>query len=174
MKRLIAFGLICFAVVMASVWTAHAGIDRIDGPINTEGLQQAVRLDPPDPPPPWPEPEPPPPPTGLWGAPFAPADWTGCLEMSFYRQQWGLPYQFDQIGWRESNCRNEDGVRTSCCHGYWQLWTSLHLQDHRLVDKMHLCGVWSHHDLNSDTPIEKQRQACAARMLFDVVGYSAW
>jgi len=112
--------------------------------------------------------------TGLKGQPFAPEGLSNCDEMHFYRAQWGLPARFDQLGWRESNCRNEDGVHTGCCWGYWQLWTSLHLRDHRLVDKMHNCGVFSHYDLNSDTPIEKQRQACAAKALFDVVGYSAW
>ena len=113
-------------------------------------------------------------PVGLWGQPFAPADWTGCLEMEFYRKQWGLPAAFDAIGWRESNCRNEDVVKTFCCHGYWQMYTSLHVRDHRLAPKMEACGVSSHHDLNSDIPIEKQRQACAAKALYDVMGTSPW
>jgi hypothetical protein len=89
--------------------------------------------------------------------------------MSWYRQRAGLPAAFDRIGWRESNCRNEDGVRTSCCHGYWQL--------HR----MHMggkfgerCGAWSVNDINSDTPDDKRRQACAAKLLYDMVGLSAW
>ena len=116
----------------------------------------------------------PPVPTGLHGQPFAPEGLSNCDEMNFYRVQWGLPERFSALGWRESNCRNEDGVRTFCCHGYWQLYTSLHLQDHRLAPRMELCGVSSHYDLNSDNPLEKQKQACAAKALFDVVGYSAW
>jgi len=112
--------------------------------------------------------------TGLFGLPFAPPGLDDCADMTFYRIQAGLPARFDQLGWRESNCRNEDGVRTSCCHGFWQMWTELHMRDHRLAPKMAECGVSSYHDLNSDDPLEKQRQACAAKALFDVVGYSAW
>lgn len=172
MKRILAVLAVCFVIVMTAVWTADAYVPVIDGPAQpgpSGTYAQAQRLTPPPP-----TTTPVEPPTGLWGQPFAPEGLTDCAEMTFYRQQWGLPARFDDIGWRESNCRNEDGVHTSCCWGYWQLWTSLHLQDHRLVDKMHACGVWSHWDLNSDVPIEKQRQACAAKALFDVVGYSAW
>ena len=97
-----------------------------------------------------------------------------CAEMSWYRQRAGLPARFDQLGWRESNCRNEDGVHTGCCVGWWQLNVSLHLRDHRLIGAYHACGVWSAGDVNSDTPEDKQRQACAAAALFGVVGYSAW
>ena len=113
-------------------------------------------------------------PLGLENRPFAPPGLSDCDEMDFYRLQWGLPDQFSALGWRESNCRNEDGVKTWCCHGYWQMWTSLHLDDHRLAPKMVECGVSGHHDLNSDDPVEKQKQACAARALYDTVGLSAW
>ena len=113
-------------------------------------------------------------PTGLWGQPFAPEGLDNCDEMMFYAAQFGLPERFRGIGWRESNCRNEDVVKTFCCHGYWQMYTSLHLRDHRLAPKMHACEVFSHHDLNSDDPREKQRQACAAKALYDVVGSDAW
>lgn len=113
--------------------------------------------------------------TGLWGQPFAPEGLSNCDEMTFYRRQWGLPDRFDAIGWRESNCRNEDGVRTSCCHGYWQLWINLHLRDQRIGWRYRdLCGVHSVYDVNSDEPLDKQRQACAAKQLYDVVGMSAW
>jgi hypothetical protein len=111
-----------------------------------------------------------PPPPSL----FAPAGLTGCDEMNWYRVVAGLPEAFAGIGWRESNCRNEDAVRTSCCHGYWQMYTSLHLQDHRLAPHMEACGVRSHEDLNSDTPEDKLRQACAAKALYDVSGTYPW
>lgn len=97
-----------------------------------------------------------------------------CAEMSWYRQQVGLPAEFDRLGWRESNCRNEDAVRTFCCHGWWQLYVSMHLSDHRLAPRYHACGVRSADDINSDTPDDKARQACAAKALYDVVGLSAW
>lgn len=113
-------------------------------------------------------------PSGLWGKPFAPAGLSDCAEMTFYRVQWGLPAQFDKIGWRESNCRNEDGVKTFCCYGYWQLYVSLFLKDHRMKSKMAACGVSSYVDINSDTPLDKQRQACVAAALYGVVGMTAW
>lgn len=97
-----------------------------------------------------------------------------CGEMSSYRAAAGLPPRFDQLGWRESNCRNEEGVHTGCCWGWWQLNVGLHLRDHRLAGRYHDCGVWSRTDVDSDTPQDKARQACAAKALFDVVGYSAW
>ena len=97
-----------------------------------------------------------------------------CAEMSWYRQAVGLPARFDQIGRRESNCRNEDGVHTSCCWGWWQLNVSLHLRDHRLAPKYAACGIDSYADVNSDTPDDKLRQACAAKALYDTVGLSAW
>lgn len=113
-------------------------------------------------------------PTGVWGLPFAPPDLTGCEEMSWYRQQFGLPSRFDRIGYRESRCINADDVHTFCCHSYWQLWIDLHLRDHRLVDLYQACDVDAIDDVNSDVPIDKQRATCAAAALYSVVGASAW
>jgi hypothetical protein len=121
--------------------------------------------------------DPPPPPPVEVATPVevvAPAGLSNCDEMSWYRKAAGLPARFDQLGWRESNCRNEDGVHTSCCYGWWQLNVGLHLRDRRLIGAYHRCGVWSAADVNSDTPSDKLRQACAAKALYDVVGYSAW
>lgn len=135
-----------------------------------EAFSQAVRLAPPA----IVQTGPPPVPTGLYGQPFAPEGLDDCAEMTFYRKQAGLPATFDRIGWRESRCQNSDTVKTFCCHGYWQMWTTLHMKDHRLNPKMAACSVASHHDLNSDDPLEKQKQACAAKALYDTVGDSAW
>jgi hypothetical protein len=112
----------------------------------------------------------PPPPSGIWGLPFAPEGLSNCDEMSFYRQQFGLPARFDGIGWRESNCRNEDGVHTSCCWGYWQLH-QMHLGGEVYARN---CDVHSYRDVNSDNPLEKQKQACAAKQLYDAAGTSPW
>jgi hypothetical protein len=112
----------------------------------------------------------PPPPVEV----FAPAALDGCAEMSWYRARAGLPEVFDRIGRRESNCRNEDGVHTFCCYGWWQLWVSLHLADRRMAPGYHACGVFSAADVNSDTPGDKARQACATAVLYSVVGLSAW
>jgi len=117
--------------------------------------------------------DPPPPPVEELPT-VAPAGMSNCAEMSWYRQAVGLPARFDAIGWRESNCRNEDGVHTSCCWGWWQLNVGLHLRDHRLAGRYHDCGVSSAADVNSDTPGDKLRQACAAKALYDTVGMSAW
>jgi hypothetical protein len=105
---------------------------------------------------------------------YAPEGLSNCDEMHWYRARVGLPARFDQIGWRESNCRNEDGVHTSCCYGWWQLNVGLHLRDPRLAPKYRACGVDSYTDVNSDTPTDKQRQACATKALYDTVGLSAW
>jgi hypothetical protein len=106
--------------------------------------------------------------------PGPPAGLSDCDEMNWYRANAGLPAAFARIGWRESNCRNEDGVRTFCCYGYWQLNVGVHLRDHRIGPKYRACGVDSYTDVNSDTPDDKRRQACAAKALYDVVGMSAW
>lgn len=105
---------------------------------------------------------------------YAPPGLSNCDEMHWYRVDAGLPARFDSLGWRESNCRNEEGVHTFCCWGYWQLYTSLHLKDNRLAPKMHACGVYSRFDLDSDTPGDKKRQACAAKALYDQEGYAPW
>ena len=112
--------------------------------------------------------------TGLWGLPYAPEGLSGCDEMDFYRRQWGLPDRFNQLGWRESRCTNDDQVRTWCCYGYLQLYVTLHLSDLRLILHYHACEVDEPGDVDSDSPYDKQRQMCAAAALYDVVGYQAW
>lgn len=106
---------------------------------------------------------------GLNGMPFAPEGLNDCDEMSFYRIQAGLPNRFDSLGWRESNCRNEEGVKTFCCYGYWQIYYSLHAN--KLAT---YCSVQSKYDINGDESLDKQRQACSAKVLFDESGYSPW
>lgn len=134
----------------------------------------AERIAPPPPPPVETVPPPPPPAVGLAGLPFAPEGLHGCEEMSFYRQQAGLPAVFDRIGWRESNCRQEDGVRTYCCYGYLQLYVTLFLKDGRMAPRAAACGVNGINDVNSDTPIDKQRHMCLANALYEVDGMSPW
>lgn len=124
-----------------------------------DALEPAVRMDPP---------------TVVPTTIGVPSFTSDCDEMHYYRANAGLPARFDQIGWRESNCRNEVGVHTSCCWGYWQLNVSLHLQDPRLAGRYHACGVSSRTDVDGDNPDDKRRQACAAKALYDVVGLSAW
>lgn len=104
----------------------------------------------------------------------APGGLSNCDEMSWYRSKVGLPARFDAIGWRESNCRNEEGVHTSCCWGYWQLNVALHLRDGRLAGRYHACGIYGRQDVDGDNPGDKYRQACAAKALYDTVGLSPW
>lgn len=111
-------------------------------------------------------------PTGVNGLPFAPYYLTGCDEFNFYRVQFGLPDRFSALAYRESRCTND--VRTSCCFGYLQLYVSLHLKDHRTVDGVHACGVYSYEDINDNTPLDKQRNVCEAAVVFSVVGYAPW
>lgn len=109
---------------------------------------------------------------GLNGRGFAPDGLTGCDEMRFYREQWGLPADFDRIGWRESNCKNYVTSRTGCCVGYLQLHY-INWRDHRTIDGLAACdATWE--NVRGDTPEAKQRQMCAAKVLFDVVGYQPW
>src|SRR6187399_3075108 len=115
-----------------------------------------------------PPPTPPPPETTNPPQYGAPSGLSDCDEMRWYRINAGLPSRFDAIGWRESNCRNEDGVRTYCCYGYWQLYVSIHLRDPRLGPRYRACGVNSADDVNSDTVADKLRQACAAKAVYDI------
>jgi hypothetical protein len=124
-------------------------------------------------------------PTGINGLPFAPEGLTACQEMNFYRIQFGLPDRFsDQprepqvsfanqgLGWRESSCRND--VNTYCCYGYWQLYFDLHNRDHRTGPKYAACGVFSITDYFGNDPIQKQKQACAAKAVYDTSGLQPW
>lgn len=109
---------------------------------------------------------------GLHGLPFAPDDLTGCSEMMWYAYQFGLPARFEGVGFRESSCRND--VNTYCCYGYWQLYVSLHLRDHRLAPMYAECNITSIEDIFGNEPIKKQRQACGAAAVYQVQGGSAW
>ncbi len=117
---------------------------------------------------------PPPPsvPSGLNGLPFAPAGLEGCDEMEWYRRQAGLVDHFDGLGFRESSCRND--VSSFCCHGYWQLYVTLHLRDHRLAPRYARCGITGVADVLGPEPIEKQRNACGAAAVYAVSGGGAW
>lgn len=111
---------------------------------------------------------------GLHGRPFAPEGLEPCDEMWFYMAQWGLPERFRGIGYRESNCRNDVTSRPGCCHGYLQLWVTLHLKDHRMAPGYAACEVDEVSDIKGNDPYTKQRHMCAAAVLYDVMGTSPW
>lgn len=108
-------------------------------------------------------------PTDTGGLPFAPEGLIGCREMQWYMEQFGLPDHFLEVGMRESSCRNWVTSPTGCCHGYWQIH-ELH------IDAGHLdhCGVEKVSDMKDDTPLSKQKQACAAQAVYIIQGPSAW
>ena len=126
------------------------------------------------------------PPLSPLGLPFAPAGWSGCTEMNFYRVQFGLPERFgdggrhqkwvpsDGLGWRESKCRNDVTSSTGCCHGYWQLYISLFLRDTKLGPKVRACNVTKPLDVFGLEPYNKQRNACVAKALYDLKGLDPW
>jgi len=120
--------------------------------------------------------QPPTPPVaaGLNGLPFAPEGLSNCDEMSWYRQQAGLPSQFDALGYRESGCHND--VRTFCCYGYWQNYISSHLSPQSAYRPWIIegCQVTGANDINSDDPLEKQKQACVTKVLFNISGFTPW
>lgn len=147
-------------------------VDGIVGPVTLASLRSAGRIGNAT----QVTPTLPPPPQGLQGRPFAPAGLSDCEEMTFYREQWGLPDVFDALGWRESNCRNEESVHTFCCWGYWQNYISSHLSRQseyrqRIIDE---CQVTRREDVDSDTPIDKQRQACVTAVVYQISGLSPW
>lgn len=106
-----------------------------------------------------------PPAPGLQGKPFAPEGLSLCDEMSFYRVQWGLPAIFDRMGFKESSCKN--WVENWCCHGYWQLHESF-------WSNIPECEVSNIYDLQGTSAISKQRNACAAKYVYDRSGCGAW
>lgn len=134
--------------------------DSIDGPADTGN--PAVRVKPPDP-------------GGLNGFPFA-SGLSGCDEMSFYRAQWDLPEQFEQLGVRESNCRNDVTSSIGCCVGYWQNYISSHLSNQsayreRIIEE---CQVTGRNDILGNAPLQKQKQACVTHVVYSISGLSPW
>lgn len=111
---------------------------------------------------------------GLWCLPFAPEGLSDCDEMEYYRLQFGLPDRFQSLGFRESNCRNEEGVRTYCCFGYWQMYFTSHYSDHQGRPIYEGCEVDEISDYNGDEPLDKQKQACTVAGYFAHWGYQPW
>lgn len=125
-------------------------------------------------------------PTGLNGLPFAPPGLNACDEMNFYRIQAALPDRFgssgqhqtwvqsDGLGWREAKCNNDLISSTGCCVGYWQMYFSQHMSDHRMIPRYAACGITQVSDYFGNAPLQKQKQACATKALYDVAGLSPW
>lgn len=122
--------------------------------------------------------------SGVGGLPFAPEGLSGCAEMEFYRVQWGLPEQFGDMpqagprsqmgyGWRESNCRNDVVSWTGCCVGYLQIHTG-NFTAPGYRSGIAACEVSKRSDILGNAPLQKQKQMCVAKVLYDVSGLSPW
>lgn len=120
-------------------------------------------------------------PEGLYCLPFAPPGLDLCQEMNFYREQFNMPDVFsDQpripavsfgrqgIGWRESNCQNDARPTTkaaNCCRGYWAVATS-NITAPGYAPGFAACGVSRGADYYGTSPLQKQKSACVAHVLF--------
>lgn len=138
-------------------------VDGIAGPITMEALRGAKRISIPT--------------TvnsnGLRGMPFAPSGLSDCDEMRFYLEQAGLPPQFNYIGYRESRCQNDVG--NYCCHGYFGLHAG-NIENHWSYEpfiKRH-CLVFGVSDYKGLSPLQKQKSACFAAVLYDISGMTPW
>lgn len=120
-------------------------------------------------------------PEGLRCLPFYDGDPTDlCAEMNFYIAQDTVldaePRFSDQprdkrypkqmgIGWRESNCNN--GVRTSCCFGYFQIAIGNRTAyGYAAAGVFQWCGVRYASDFFGQSPLAKQKQVCVASGLY--------
>ena len=88
-----------------------------------------------------------------------------CEEMQFYRIQVGLDPVFDGMGFGESSCKNT--IENSCCHGWWQI-------HERYWSNIPHCGITNIYDVQGNDAISKQKNACAAKHVFDNSGCRAW
>jgi hypothetical protein len=169
------------AVVLAAcVVPASASAEVLPGGRGTTSMldeaatayQPAVRLDPP-------------PQLTELGLPVAPPGLDNCEEMLFYMRQAGLPERFgdygrhqqwvasDGIGWGESKCNNS--AANSCCLGYWQNYLASHLRSPGYRDRIiNECQVTSKYDIWGEDPLQKQKQACVTKVVYDVSGISPW
>lgn len=128
-------------------------VDGVVGPITLAALvtatRPAVRVNPP-----------------------APQFADDCAEARYYRVAAGLPEVFDALIRRESNCTNTPISRTGCCVGALQLHQII-FRDHRMLDRLAACGAtWA--NVRGDDVGSWQRQMCAAKALYDVMGMAPW
>lgn len=106
-------------------------------------------------------------------APPAPAALTGCEKATAYRQQAGLPAQFDAIIYRESRCLNTVTSNTGCCVGALQVSIGNKTAD-GYRDGFAACGVTQRSDILGDSDSQWRKEMCVAKVLFDVSGMSPW
>lgn len=99
-----------------------------------------------------------------------------CAEMSWYRQQAGLPEQFDAIGYRESRCRNDAPPTNSVARNYRGWWSVgvMHIRNKVYGPGAAACGITSEWDYYGTSHEQKQASACFAKVLYDHSGMNPW
>ena len=133
--------------------------DGIVGPITEASLARAVRVAPPS-----------------AASPSEPSFSSLCEEMSWYRQQAGLPSQFDAIGFRESGCRNDApplSVVARRYRGWWSVGV-MHINNVVYGPGARACGITSEADYYGTSPSQKRASACFAKVLYDHSGMQPW
>lgn len=99
-----------------------------------------------------------------------------CDEMSWYRQDVGLPAIFDSIGWRESNCQNDAPPsipEARCCRGWWAIhYTNIRAPGYKAGAAA--CGITTESDYYGTSFEQKKASACFAKVLYDVSGLTPW
>lgn len=138
--------------------------DGIVGPITMDALVGAERVAIPTPPQVNT--------AGLRGMPFAPEGLSACDEMSFYRQQAGLPEQFDAIGFRESRC--VPTAENACCHGWWQAHEGNWRGTSYVIFFREHCQAMNADEIDNNDPRSMQEGACVAKVMFDISGMNPW
>lgn len=99
-----------------------------------------------------------------------------CDEMSWYRQQAGLPEQFDAIGWRESKCQNDARPTNAVARSYRGWWSVgvMHIRNKVYGPGAAACGITSEWDYYGTSPEQKKASACFAKVLYDISGMQPW
>jgi hypothetical protein len=133
--------------------------DGIVGPVTSESLARAVRVAPPAP-----------------SGPSEPTFASLCEEMSWYRQQAGLPEVFDRIGVRESGCQNDakpTSVTARRYRGWWSVGV-MHIYNVVYGPGAAACGIDHESDYYGTSPSQKRASACFAKVLYDNSGMQPW
>ena len=134
-------------------------VDGIAGPITqgSLGLSPAVRVNPP-------------------ASQYAPEWMSGCDEMSWYRQDAGLPEAFDAIGYRESRCDNGARPTNSVASRYRGWWSVgvMHINNKIYGPGAAACGIRTEADYYGNSPSQKKASACFAKVLYDYSGMQPW
>lgn len=144
-------------------WQRANGLlpDGIVGPVTSASLVRAVRATPP---------------SDTSGGFFPPDGMSLCDEMSWYRQQAGLPEAFDRIGVRESGCRNDAPPLSSVARRYRGWWSVgvMHITNRVYGPGAAACGINDESDYYGTSPSQKRASACFAKVLYDNSGMQPW